>query len=499
MTDIERPAAAGLVVAGTSSDAGKSLVVTGLCRALARRGIAVAPFKAQNMSNNSMVCADGSEIGRAQYLQAQAAGVSAESALNPVLLKPGSDRRSFVIVRGKPYGTLEAGQYATGRRQLADAAFAAFSELAERFDVIICEGAGSPAEINLRAGDYVNLGLAWRFGLPMMIVGDIDRGGVLASIFGTVGLLEPDDRAVIKAYLINKFRGDRSVLQPGLDMLAERTGVPCAGVLPWLPELWMDSEDTLAVGSVRRSRTADTALRVAVVRLPRISNATDIDALAAEPGVDVTVTTDPGVVAAADLVVLPGSRSTVSDLGWLRDRGIAAALADRAAREQPILGICGGYQMFATSIHDPIESGTGPVKGLGVLPTMIEFSAEKVLGRPFGSWQGHRVAAYEIHHGVATPMADRNHAEPFLDGWRVGQVWGTMWHGTLENDFFRRHWLTEIAQAAGSGWTPEPGAPAFADRRESMINSLADALEEHADLDLITGLTRIGPLTAGNR
>ncbi|GAB3920559.1 cobyric acid synthase [Microlunatus endophyticus] len=493
--------AAGLVVAGTSSDAGKSLVVAGLCRVLARRGVAVAPFKAQNMSNNSMVCVDGSEIGRAQYLQAQAAGVTAESAMNPVLLKPGSDRRSFVVVRGQPYGTLEAGQYATGRRQLAEAAFAAFTELAERFDVIICEGAGSPAEINLRAGDYVNLGLARRFELPMMIVGDIDRGGVLASIFGTIGLLDPDDRAVIKAYLINKFRGDQTVLDPGLEMLSERTGVPCAGVLPWLPELWLDSEDTLAVGSVRRSTAPEAALRVAVVRLPRISNATDVDALASEPGIDVTVTTDPGVVAAADLVVLPGSRSTVSDLGWLRERGIAAVLADRAARRQPVLGICGGYQMLARTIDDPVESGVGPVDGLGLLPTTIDFSPDKTLGRPVGTWRGHQVAAYEIHHGVAKPTTalDTGDVEPFLDGWCVGQVWGTMWHGTLENDDFRRQWLAEIAAAAGSGWQTDPAAPAFAERRERMINSLADALEEHADLGLITGLTRIGPIGTGRR
>ncbi|SDT32657.1 cobyric acid synthase [Microlunatus soli] len=477
----------GLVVAGTSSDAGKSLVVAGLCRVLARRGIAVAPFKSQNMSNNSMVCADGSEIGRAQYLQAQAAGVPAESAMNPVLLKPGSDRRSHVVLRGKPYGTLEAGQYATGRQQLATAAYQAFEDLSERYETIICEGAGSPAEINLRAGDYVNLGLARRFELPMVIVGDIDRGGVLASLYGTVMLLDADDRAVIKAYLINKFRGDQSVLDPGLQMITERTGVPCAGVLPWLPDLWLDSEDTLEVGSVRRSADPDTALRVAVVRLPRISNATDVDALAAEPGVDVTVTTDPGAIAGADLVVLPGSRSTVSDLRWLRERGIAATLADRARREAPVLGICGGFQMMARSIDDPIESGVGSVEGLGLLPVTVDFVADKTLGRPTGQWHGHPVRAYEIHHGVARIDG----AEGFLDGCRSGQVWGTMWHGTLENDAFRRGWLAEVAAAAGSRWQPDPDAAGFADRRETMINSLAAALDDHADIDLILDLAGV--------
>lgn len=462
-------------------------MVAGLCRLLSRQGIAVAPFKSQNMSNNSMVCADGSEIGRAQFLQAQAAGVTAESAMNPVLLKPGTDRRSHVVLRGRPYGTLEAGQYATGRRQLAAAAFDAFEELSERFEVIICEGAGSPAEINLRAGDYVNLGLARRFDLPMMIVGDIDRGGVLASLYGTVMLLDDDDRAVIRAYLINKFRGDQSVLDPGLQMITERTGVPCAGVLPWLPDLWLDSEDTLEIGSVRRSADRDSALRVAVVRLPRISNATDVDALAAEPGVDVTVTADPGAIAGADLVVLPGSRATVSDLGWLAERGIDAVLADRVGRDAPILGICGGFQMLASTIDDSVESGVGSVDALALLPASIDFAAEKTLGRPVGEWNNHLVQAYEIHHGVARIDG----GEGFLDGCRSGQVWGTMWHGTLENDAFRRAWLSEVATAVGSGWQPEPGAPSFGERRETMINSLADALDDHADTELILDLAGV--------
>ena len=250
--------APGLLVAGTSSDAGKSLVVTGLCRVLARRGVAVAPFKAQNMSNNSGVCADGAEIGRAQFLQAQAAGVPPESAMNPVLLKPGSDRRSHVVLRGRPSGTLEAGEYATGRAHLAAAAYAAYEELSERFAMVVCEGAGSPAEINLRAGDYVNAGLAQRFGLPMVVVGDIDRGGVFAALYGTWALLDEADRKLISAFVINKFRGDEAVLAPGLDELTRRTGVPVAGVLPWLPDLWLDAEDTLEIGAWRHRAAAAT-------------------------------------------------------------------------------------------------------------------------------------------------------------------------------------------------------------------------------------------------
>ena len=225
---------AGLLVTGTSSDAGKSLVVTGLCRALARRGLRVAPFKSQNMSNNSMVCRDGSEIGRAQYLQAEAAGVEASSLHNPVLLKPGSDRRAFVVLRGQPAGELQAGEYATGRAHLAEAAFAAYEELAANHDIVVAEGAGSPAEINLRSGDYVNMGLARRFDLPVMVVGDIDRGGILAALYGTWALLDDEDRALLKAFCINKFRGDESVLTPGLVEITRRTGVPFVGVLPWL-------------------------------------------------------------------------------------------------------------------------------------------------------------------------------------------------------------------------------------------------------------------------
>ncbi len=479
--------APGLLIAGTSSDAGKSLVVTGLCRALSRRGIAVAPFKAQNMSNNSMVCADGAEIGRAQYLQAQAAGVEASSAMNPVLLKPGSDRRSFVVLRGRPYGTLEAGEYATGRRALAEAAFAAYAELAEQYDLIVCEGAGSPAEINLRAGDYVNLGLARRFDLPVTVVGDIDRGGVFASLYGTVTLLDDADRRLIRAFVINKFRGDRSVLDPGLADLTQRTGIPFAGVLPWLPDLWLDAEDTLEVGRWRRPTDRPDALQVAVVRLPRVSNVTDVDALAAEPGVDVLVTTDPAVVAGADLAVLPGTRSTVDDLAWLRDRGLAEAITERARRQAPVLGICGGYQMLATRIHDETESGAGTVDGLALLPVEVTFGPHKVLGRPVGSWCGEVVNAYEIHHGVATirsgPATDE--IEPFLDGARVGSVWGTMWHGAFENDGFRRGWLAERAIQTGSAWRVDPEGPGYDDRRTTMIDTLADAVETHLDLDLI--------------
>ena len=337
----------GILVAGTSSDAGKSLVVTALCRVARRRGVHVVPFKAQNMSNNSMVCADGSEIGRAQYLQATAAGVEPTSAMNPVLLKPGTDRRSFIVLRGKPCGTLEAGEYTTGRRRLADAAWSAYDELAATHDLVICEGAGSPAEINLRRGDYTNMGLARAKNLPVVVVGDIDRGGVLASLFGTWALLDDDDRALLAGYIINKFRGDDAILAPGLEEVTRRTGMPSFGVLPWVPGVWLDGEDALEVGRWRYegNATVPSALRVAVVRFPRISNATDVDAMAGESGVNVQVTTNPDTCQIADVLVLPGSRSTVSDLEWLRRSGIADVVTRRAEQGRTVVGICGGYQL----------------------------------------------------------------------------------------------------------------------------------------------------------
>lgn len=477
----------GILIAGTSSDAGKSLVVTGLCRAFVRRGLRVAPFKAQNMSNNSAVCADGAEIGRAQYLQAQAARIHPTADLNPVLLKPGSDRTAFVVVDGRPAGTLGAGEYATGRTHLADAAFAAHARLTAANDLVIVEGAGSPAEINLRERDYVNLGLARHVGLPVVVVGDIDRGGVLASLYGTWALLDDADRALLRGYVINKFRGDRAVLDPGLAEITRRTGLPNLGVLPWLDDVWLDSEDALEVA--RWGGSPDAAeLTVAVVRFPRISNATDVDALALTPGVRVVVTADPDACATADLLVLPGTRATVSDLAWLRGRGIDAVVAERHASGRPTLGICGGYQMLARTIDDAVESAAVRVPGLGVLPVEVTFG-EKVTARTQAAWRGHRVEGYEIHHGTCTALDDAD--EEFLGGVRVGRTCGTLLHGAFGDDAFRDAYLTWVADAVGSPWRPDPGRPGHAARREAMIDRLADAVETHLDLDALVALAGV--------
>jgi adenosylcobyric acid synthase len=483
-----------LLVAGTTSDVGKSVVTAGICRWLARRGVRVAPFKAQNMSLNSFVTADGAEIGRAQVAQAQAAGLEPTADMNPILLKPGGERRSQVVVLGKPFADVDAMEYGAYKDHLRAVALESLHRLRSSYDVVVCEGAGSPAEINLRKGDIANMGLARAAGIPVIVVGDIDRGGVFASLYGTVALLDAGDQALIAGFLINKFRGAPELLESGLDMLRDLTGRAVYGVLPWLDGLWMDLEDSLALDNRPAQDAARPgapgSLRVAVVRYPRISNFTDVDALAAEPGVVVRFVTSPREIAEireADLVILPGSRATVADLEWLRRTGLASALLDRRG---PILGICGGYQMLARSIRDDVESGAGLVEGLGLLPATVEFAPGKTLSRPVGEAYGCRVAAYEIHHGIVS-VAGGDGAEPFLDGCRAGAVWGTSWHGALENDDFRRAFLSEVAAAAGGGFAPAPGV-SFAALRERQLDALGDLIERHVDGDALLSLIEKG-------
>ncbi|MDP9417132.1 MAG: cobyric acid synthase [Actinomycetota bacterium] len=479
-----------LLVAGTTSDAGKSVLTAGICRWLSRHGVRVAPFKAQNMSNNSWVTADGGEIGRAQAMQAAAARAEPEAAMNPVLLKPGSDRSSAVLLLGRPYAEVTAASYRELKPALLGAALDALADLRNRYDVVVCEGAGSPAEINLRDTDIANMGLARAAGLPVVVVGDIDRGGWFAQAYGTLALLDAADQALVAGFVVNKFRGDRSLLEPGLTALARLTGRPTLGVVPWAGDRWVDVEDSLGIRDPRPAGppVGEDVLRVAVVRLPRISNFTDVDALATEPGVAVRFVTSPGELADVDLVVLPGSRATVSDLGWLRERGLAEAIRERARRDLPVLGICGGYQMLAEEIVDEVESRAGTVPGLGVLPARVAFAESKVLARPRGAAYGEPVAAYEIHHGRVTVHGP---AAPFLDGCRRGAVWGTTWHGAFENDGFRRAWLRDVAQAARRRFVPAPDTD-FAAVRERRLDLLGDLVEEHLDTGALTRLIEQG-------
>ena len=492
-----------LLVAGTTSDAGKSVLVAGLCRMLARRGVRVAPFKAQNMSNNSVVTLDGGEIGRAQAMQAAACGLEPSVRFNPVLLKPGSDRTSQLVVRGRAVAQVSASNYIEHRQALRHVVADELSSLRAEFDVVICEGAGSPAEINLRATDLANMGLARAASLPVIVVGDIDRGGVLAHLFGTVAVLSPEDQALVAGFVINKFRGDPALLAPGLDQLRTLTGRPTYGVVPFADGLWMDAEDSLGTvpdAPVGRPRPplGSQWLRVAAVRLPRISNTTDVEALACEPGVSVHWVTEPSRLEDADLVVVPGSKSTVSDLEWLRRTGLARALSERAAAGRPVLGICGGYQMLGRTISDSVESGVGTVEGLGLLDLDIEFAAEKVLvqvsGRSvvFGS---DPVRGYEIHHGRVV----RNDDDALLttaggvgEGSVRGAVVGTHWHGLLESDDFRRSFLAWVAEKAGRAGFEVASDTSVAALREQQLDLLADLVDSNIDIDAVLDLIENG-------
>jgi adenosylcobyric acid synthase len=482
-----------LLVAGTTSDAGKSIVTTGLCRAFARRGIKVAPFKAQNMSNNSMVCTGpdgaGAEIGRAQWIQALAARAIPEAAMNPVLLKPGGDRQSHVVVMGQPAGEISSAEFIGGRTHLAAAAHEAYDDLASRFDLVIAEGAGSPTEINLRADDYVNMGLARHADMPTVVVGDIDRGGVFAAMYGTVALLSPEDQRLVAGFVINKFRGDETLLKPGLDQIEELTGRRVFGTLPWSPNLWLDSEDALDLGGRRADDRTGPALRVVVIRLPRISNFTDVDALGVEPGVDVVFASDPRAVGDADLVVVPGTRATIADLAWLRSRGLDRAIIDHAAAGRPVLGICGGFQMLGRRIEHPdgVEGSAGAsADGLGLLDVTTTFGSDKVLRLASGAALGAEASGYEIHHG----RVRRGAADEFLDGARSGGVYGTMWHGSLESDAFRRAFLVDAARLAGRAY--EPSTVRFAERREGRLELLGDLVEQHLDVDALLDIAMSG-------
>lgn len=489
----------GLLVAGTASDAGKSLVTAGICRWLARRGVRVAPFKAQNMALNSAVTPQGAEIGRAQAMQAAAAGVEPEAAMNPVLIKPSGSRHSQVMLMGTPYADADARSYQELKPALREPVLAALDDLRSRFDVVVCEGAGSPAEINLRRDDLANMGLARAAELPVVLVGDIDRGGVFASLFGTVALLDPADQALVAGFVINKFRGDAAILAPGLDQLRDLTGRPTLGVLPFREGLGLDAEDSLALDAPRAApaapRGADT-LEVAVIRLRWISNFTDIDALAAEPGVSVRFTRSVADVERADLVLVPGTKATVEDLERLRASGLAGALARRAADGKPILGVCGGYQMLGTQIDDDVESRAGTVDGLGLLPVETRFSAEKLLRHASGTLDGAPVTGYEIRHGrplrrAGAPLIDDGSADG--EGCARGSVLGTSWHGVLEGDAARRALLVRVAQLCGRDWVA--GDEPFAAVRERHLDRLGDLVEEHADTGALLELIERGAPT----
>ncbi|WP_302139002.1 cobyric acid synthase [Halomonas alkalicola] len=484
---------ATLMIQGTTSDAGKSTLVAGLCRVLARRGVSVAPFKPQNMALNSAVAADGGEIGRSTALQALAAGVAPHSDMNPVLLKPESDRGAQVILRGRVHGHMDALDYHAYKREAKATVMAAWEALSARFDVIIAEGAGSPAEINLRENDIANMGFAEAVDCPVVLVGDIDRGGVFAQLVGTLELLSESERARTRGFVINRFRGDIALLEPGLDWLAERTGRPVFGTLPYLQGLLLDAEDSLGLSG---RQSGEPALRVVVPALPRISNHNDFDSLRLHPRVELSFIgpnrLGPGRgLPPADLIILPGSKSTRADLAWLRAQGWEDAIRRHLRYGGRVLGICGGFQMLGDWIHD-LEGLEGPVgssEGLGLLELETHMLPGKRLRNVGGRLlpEGVPVVGYEIHQGVSEGPAL---ARPFceLEGRPEGAVSAD---GRVMGSYL--HGLFDSAEACAAllarcGLAEEGAAVDLAAHREAELDRLADALEQHLDIAAIERL-----------
>ena len=484
--------ARAIMVQGTMSNAGKSLLVAGLCRIFHEDGYRVAPFKAQNMALNSFITDEGLEMGRAQVVQAEAAGIAPDARMNPILLKPTTDVGSQVIVRGVAQGNMTAREYYRNKWALLPVVRAAYESLASEYDIIVIEGAGSPAEVNLREDDLVNMGMAAIADAPVLLVGDIDRGGVFAQLLGTLELLEPEERARIRGLIINKFRGDKTILDPGLDILEARTGKAVLGVVPYL-DVALEDEDSLS--TALEQRQAEGGLDIAVIRLPRISNFTDFTALATEPGVSVRYVSSVRELGEPDVLILPGTKSTIRDLDWLRSTGLEAKILQKQARGTLILGICGGFQMLGTEVVD-VEGVEGPVgartRGLGLLPLRTEFEAEKTrtqtrlvlegLTGEFAALNCQRVDGYEIHMGRTIPdhhttdAVPRGNAPDYSTRWRdeamvpagpasgsvttshsagsclyaqAGNVFGTYLHGFFDRDGLRNAFVERLCRRKG--------------------------------------------------
>lgn len=527
-----------LMLQGTASDVGKSVLTAALCRIFKQDGYRVAPFKSQNMSNNSYVTPDGKEIGRAQGMQADACGIPATTDMNPILLKPSREMSAQVVVHGKPYRDLDARTY---RESYLPQAEAIVKESLERlraaYDIVVIEGAGSPAEINLKDRDIVNMRLAKWADAPVLLVADIDRGGVFASVVGTLELLEPEERERVKGIVINKFRGDLSLLQPGLDWLERRIGKPVVGVVPYLPGLALEDEDSASLDGKRNrapkqepltdrerkregsggispdARFSGSAqgvvppgrpLDIAIIRLPRISNFTDADPLLAEPDTTVRYVSSVDDWGEPDAVILPGSKNTAEDLRHLRASGLEAKLLAFAERGGRVVGICGGYQMMGRRLADPegVESGSAVTEGIGLLPLETVFAADKRTERVTGTADLNvpggpalKVEGYEIHMGrtraletVHAPFCLRSERSPEVpdayhpDGAMSadGKLWGTYLHGVFHNDALRRAWLNQLR--ADKGLPPLDRQTGFGEIRERAFDLLADHVRRHLDM-----------------
>ncbi|MDO4522189.1 MAG: cobyric acid synthase [Eubacteriales bacterium] len=497
-----------IMVQGTMSNAGKSLLTAGLCRIFKQDGYRVAPFKSQNMALNSFITEEGLEMGRAQVMQAEAAGVRPSVDMNPILLKPTNDVGSQVIVNGEVLGNMKAREYFAYKKKLIPDIMAAFHRLEEQYDIIVIEGAGSPAEINLKQEDIVNMGMAKMAKAPVLLVGDIDRGGVFAQLIGTVMLLEEEERSMVKGLIINKFRGDKTILEPGVRMLEERAGIPVVGVAPYL-QIQVEDEDSL---TDRFSNTGEIGvIDIAVIRLPRISNFTDFNPFETMDGVSLRYVESVAQLGHPDMILLPGTKSTISDLLWLRQNGLEAAIKKAAASNVVVFGVCGGYQMLGELISDPQNTeGGGTVPGMALLPMETVFENEKTRTRVSGQFaavegelqelSGIPLEGYEIHMGVTTLKdgarsltgirnhagADRENAEAVQkrDGAYRDNVYGTYVHGVFDREEVTKAIVTALGRRKGLD-VSEITSVDFAKFKETQYDLLAQGLREHLDMKKI--------------
>jgi adenosylcobyric acid synthase len=478
-----------LMIQATGSNAGKSTIVAGLARALVRRGLKVAPFKPQNMSNNAAVAVEGGEIGRAQAVQARAARLPPSVHMNPVLLKPETDTGAQVIVQGKRWGTLRAKNYLEKKAALLPAVLESFSLLADQADIVLIEGAGSPAEINLRAGDIANMGFAAAANIPVVLAGDIDRGGVIASLAGTHLVLEAEERARIHGFIVNKFRGDPSLFDNGLTAITRLTGWPSIGVLPWLPQAaFLPAEDAV---DLDRTHASSSTRIIAVPVLARIANFDDLDPLGMEPGVKlVFIRPGEAIPGNADVIIIPGSKSTIGDLAFLRAQGWDIDIKAHVRRGGHVLGLCGGYQMLGRTIADPdgVDGSPGTVDGLGLLDIATLMSADKSTTLVAGTHcaTGAAIEGYEIHLGrseggdCARPLVmidGRPDGAASVDG----RVQGTYVHGLFTGDAFRKAWLANLGIASSLAYDAQI---------EAALDALADHCEKHLDIDRLIEIAR---------
>lgn len=479
-----------IMVQGTMSGAGKSLLCAALCRIFRQDGYRVAPFKSQNMALNSYITRDCLEMGRAQVMQAEAAGIEPDVRMNPILLKPCSDTGSQVIVCGKVKGQMPAKEYFRMKKQLIPDIMRAYDSLAEEYDIIVIEGAGSPAEINLKADDIVNMGLAMMVDAPVLLVGDIDRGGVFAQLYGTTALLEPEEYNRVRGLIINKFRGDPTILTPGLDMLTQKTGVPVVGVVPYVT-VDIDDEDSLAPRLTNSQ--SEKPIDLAVIRFPRISNFTDFAPLESHPMIGVRYVSSADSLGHPDMVILPGTKSTTEDLLWMRQNGLEAAVRKLAAADTPVLGICGGYQMLGNTLRDPdlIEGSYPILQGMQLLPTETVFNEQKTRTRVCGTvtapnWTGAKLDAYEIHMGqttvAGTPFAQLDNGT--TDGCVSGRIAGTYLHGLFDSGELTERLVSELCEQ--KGLAPEQiQLRSRRDYAEEQYDRLADAVRNSLDMNAV--------------